>query len=128
MIDMPGYFRMARMESKKSDLKIQMGAAISRGGNLIAVGCNQNKSHPMVDTFHLHAEAAAIISRRYNSDSLVNAVIWVYRERANGMPAMAKPCKSCMRLIVAAGIKKVLYTISKPPYYKEINLRGGNSD
>jgi len=125
MIGLPGYFRRARIESKKSSLRIHVGAAISRGGNLIAVGYNQSKSHPMVDTFHLHAEASAIISRRYNSDSLVNSTIWVYREIADGTPALAKPCKSCMRLIIAAGVKKIFYTTSKPPYYKTIHLRGG---
>jgi len=123
MAGLPGYFRRAGIESRKSAMRIHVGAAISLGGKLIAVGYNQNKSHPMVDTFCLHAEAAAIISRRYHSDSLVNSTMWVFRERADGTPALAKPCKSCMKLIIAAGIKKVYYTVSTPPYYELLHLR-----
>jgi len=118
-----GFFPRARRESLKSSIRIKVGAVIANGGSVIAVGRNQKKSHPLVSTFTLHAEASAIISRRYNSSSLENATMWIYRETSNGIPAMARPCEDCLRLIIASGIRKVYYTASHPPYYHLMFIR-----
>ena len=88
-----GFFGRARKESKLSSLRIKVGAVTVRGGSVISFGYNQDKSHPLVNTFSLHAEAAAILARRYHIGSLNGATIWVYRETADGIPALAKPCK-----------------------------------
>ena len=112
-----GFFGRARKESKLSSLRIKVGAVITKGGSVISFGYNQDKSHPLVNTFSLHAEAAAILARRYHLGSLNGATIWVYRETADEIPAMAKPCEDCLRLIIASGIKRVLYSTSDPPYY-----------
>ena len=114
-----GFFGRARRESKLSSLRIQVGAVVAKGGSVISFGHNQDKSHPMVNTFSLHAEAAAILARRYHTGSLNGATIWVYRETSDGRPAMAKPCKDCLRLIIASNIKKINYSTDEPPYYYE---------
>jgi len=119
---LPRFFRLARMESLKSNVRrISMGAVISKGGSVIAKGHNQCKTHPMLDTYTIHAEMSALISRRYYDD-LKGAVIWIYRETVDGIPGCAKPCASCLKHLVAAGIKKVYYSDSTPPYYKIIRL------
>ena len=121
--DLPGFFRRARLESVYSDMRrSRHGAVISKGGSVIAVGYNQRKSHPLTSSYTLHAEVAAIISRRF-CDALDGCTIWVYRATKDGKPAMSKPCRNCMRVIHAAGISKIYYTISTPPYYEVITLR-----
>ena len=112
-----GFLGRARKESKLSDLRIKVGAVCTKGGSVISFGYNQDKSHPMVSTFSLHAEAAAILARRYHIGSLEGATIWVYRETADGIPAMARPCKDCLKLIIASGIKKIVYSTNIPPRY-----------
>ena len=119
-----GFLGRARKESKLSVLRIQVGAVCTKGGSAISFGYNQDKSHPMVSTFSLHAEAAAILARRYHIGSLEGATIWVYRETADGIPAWSRPCKECLKLIIASKIKKIVYSTGEPPYYNIIYVRG----
>ena len=121
--DLPGFFRRAKIESQKTkDMRVTIGAVISKGGKVISVGHNQKKTHPLTNTYSLHAEAAAIIGRRYHKEDLSGCSIWVYRERTSGEPGMSKPCDDCMRLIVASGIKKVYYTTNSAPFWERINI------
>lgn len=119
---LPGFLNAARRQSYRSSMRVCVGAVISNGGRLISVGYNQKKTHPLTNTFTLHAEAHAIIACRYNTPRLDGSILWVARDTVNGMPAMAKPCGDCMRLIVAAGIKRVYYTIGEPPYWASFDL------
>lgn len=125
MDDLPALFWRARKESKLSDVSTPVGAVITNGGRVISYGHNKDKSHPLVkNKYSIHAEIDAILSRRYHTGSLEGATIYVYRETCSGDPAMARPCESCMRLIIEAGIRKVYYTINKYPYYKILIIRG----
>jgi len=120
---LPGFLGRARKESKSSTSRIQVGAVVTRGGSVISFGYNQDKSHPLVGTFSLHAEASAILARRYHVGGLDGATIWVYRETSDGIPAMARPCEDCLRFIIASNIRKIIYSVRKPPYFRTIYLR-----
>ena len=63
----------------------------------------------------IHAEVRAIMNCQ--TDDLNGAVAYVYRETADGMPALARPCPWCWLELEKAGIKKIFYTISEYPYY-----------
>jgi deoxycytidylate deaminase len=102
--------------------RIQIGAVIAKKSNIIAVGVNQEKSHPTQKEFnlnrfngkldtcqhHLHAEMDAFLKVR-NTD-LSKASIYVFRRNANNELAMSRPCPACMAMIKKSGIKKVYYT------------------
>ena len=115
-------FRLAKKEcSKNTTHRIKVGAVITKSGNTLATGHNVAKTHPAIGTYYLHAEMSAILSARKHD--LHGATIWVYRETADGMPAMAKPCSECMKLIVEVGITDVYYTCSEFPYFDIIKVR-----
>jgi deoxycytidylate deaminase len=53
----------------------------------------------------IHAEWAAVKGSR----SVVDRVL-VYREKADGSAAMARPCNVCMALLRRSGVKEVMYS------------------
>lgn len=81
----------------------------------MAVGINANKNDPafMGKTdvhFSVHAEEAAL--RACKGANLKRATIYVARLSKRGEPAMSKPCERCQKAIKAAGIRKIVYTVS----------------
>ena len=117
------FFDMARAVSKTSTyIRVKIGAVIVSKKQIISVGTNVRKSHPLqkrlnrfrsinVDNMahSLHAEINAII--RANED-LTNTQIYVYREDQNGNLANCRPCAACMQEIKKVGIKTIYYTTS----------------
>jgi deoxycytidylate deaminase len=115
------FFRLAKKESRKNTThRIKVGAVITKNGRVLSLGHNLAKTHPAIGTYQIHAEAAAIIAARHE---LMGASIWVYRETADGIPGMAKPCSDCMALIIHSGIERVYYSHSEFPYFDFIKLR-----
>ena len=101
--------------ARKSEHKFPMGAIIALGNRIIALGINKIRTHPRQINYHndengqsIHAELDAILSC-CNTDG---ATIYVARVLSNGTGGMAKPCKSCLKIIQSAGIKKIVYTTS----------------
>lgn len=76
-----------------------MGAALMKGGALIAVGWN---------TDHIHTEHAAL-NRAWRSGT-EGCTLFVVRIRKDGSWGMAKPCQLCTERLIVAGIKKVVYS------------------
>lgn len=115
-----GYFQLARSASKNSDYDIQVGCVVSLHGKPVSIGWNVVKTHPIYTANShrctIHAEIKAVISAQCD---LQGAIAYVYRETANGIPALAKPCNLCYGVLSEAGIKKVFYSIDRPPYYSK---------
>lgn len=117
------YFSAAKAMATLSDHKQQLGCVVVDGHKIISSGHNsRTKNHTMQAAIDkkffqrdnckgpVHAELDALlplIKRKYN---LTNATLYVYRQNALGMPAMARPCARCMNLIKTYGIKKMKYT------------------
>lgn len=90
----------------------QMSCVISKGNQIISVGYNKNKTHthsPHKYKF-LHAEIVALLDNKFAD--LNGCTIYIYRETRDGVPAISKPCPSCMEAIRLAGIKKICYSIN----------------
>lgn len=110
---MNGFFNLARAAALMSTHpKHQVGAVIVNK-KPISIGANLYKTHPifanMVDgKYSIHAEVKAILS--CPRSKLIGSEMWVYREKADGTPAIAKPCKNCQKVLIEAGVKKVYYT------------------
>lgn len=112
--------RLAMKEAEKSTFRQRLGAVIMKGGAIIACGHNSirysTKHHKIIKrpTYcdSMHAERAAIL-KALNQGSLgklAGSTLYVTRVNNKGQARLAKPCKECMELIVAVGIKKVIYT------------------
>ena len=121
-------FKFARLASYFSDGSRpgrKMGSALALRKSVVAVGRNSfTRTHTIqgngVKPF-IHAEIDVIVKRRHY-DGLEKHDLYVYREDMYGMPALARPCPQCMKLIIAFGIKRIFYTIAEEPYYEVIKL------
>lgn len=116
------YFKYARQESYKSEFRCQVGACLVIGKSIIK-GHNKRKTHPKFanPSIHIktsiHAELQCLL--KATKFSMANALLYVYRETADGKPAMAKPCSHCMSFLRNSGIKEVYYSVGYYPYYQK---------
>lgn len=125
------FFDLAEKVSQTSDYrKAKIGAVITNKSEIISVGSNKLKSHPLqkilnkkyfssrfgglydtdkvVHRFNLHAELNAILNA--GDRDLTGYSIYIFRKDCNGHISMSRPCKACMAAIKKCGIKKVYYT------------------
>jgi len=88
-------------------------ACIIKKGELLSVGHNQLKTHPMMLKFsnnqnkvYLHAEIDAILNaiRRYGADILSGSDLYVLRLGKLNQIAFSKPCETCAKAIEAFGL------------------------
>jgi deoxycytidylate deaminase len=111
---LPSTFRLARNVSKHSDYRFKIGAVIVKKGKPLAVGFNQNKTHPSVQ-YTIHAEVDALLT--CEKEHATGSTVYIYREHLDGTPALARPCPNCFIALRRAGVSKVIYTIDYPPFY-----------
>jgi tRNA(Arg) A34 adenosine deaminase TadA len=104
----------------------RIAAAIAIGGEIISIGVNQRKTHPLQARFtrhtsaiYQHAEISAIHNalKRIRQNDLARATLYVVRRRKNTETkdwedGMACPCEGCQKAIKYFDIKKVVYTES----------------
>ena len=122
-----------------SDAKFKMASAIIKGGKVLGFGPNKmNRGFKAIHDKYPwpveHCELAAIRGAlirhgiKLNGDIPLGeamticrgATIYIFRQWKNGHPALARPCFYCQRgLIKPLGFKKMIYTISEPPYFME---------
>jgi len=117
------YFDVARTVALTASYKrIKIGAIIVLKKQIISIGVNSYKTHPLQryynkyrdipsDSNHtLHAEVEAI-SRIPKDIDLKDAALYVYREHPlTHQLANSRPCPSCMALIKSKGVRKLYYT------------------
>jgi deoxycytidylate deaminase len=102
-------------------------AAICHRKELLALGCNRYKTHPLqarygrnAESIYLHAEIDAISRwererRDYREDRARQLSIYILRIKRNSpkgnfILGMAKPCVGCMKAIVAFNILNICYS------------------
>ena len=118
-----GAFRLARNASKYSDHRVKVGACVVKNGKPVSVGFNICKTHPQYTkgkVRSLHAEIRAIIN---SATDLAGSTIYIYRQHKNGNPALARPCELCQEIIQDAGIKWMIYTTDKYPYWRREHVK-----
>lgn len=117
------YFEAAKAVSKLSKCNYtHIGSVAVYNHKIISSGYNSDKTDPLQKKFNiyrfteespasLHAEIRCLKPLMGNkSIDFSKVTLYVYREYKNGELAMARPCKSCEKLIRTLGIKKVYYT------------------
>ena len=102
----------------------RVAASIVIGNEVIAIGVNEEKTHPMAkrfsknkDAIYLHAEVAAIKNalRKVSVNDLARATIYIARAKKTGRGGSFKegeaaPCQGCRRAIETFGIRRVVHT------------------
>lgn len=127
------YFRLARNISELSDFpRNHIGCVVVYKGKVIATGYNCTKTHPLQRIYnkerfqedcnphYMHAETHALCSIRHLDIDWSKVSLYNYREHKDGSFGLARPCKSCMKLIRDIGIKKVCYTTDEGVAEEEI--------
>lgn len=99
----------------------RLGAMLTIGNRVVAMGQNMYKSHPLQkrfgknsDAIFQHAEINCIVNFLRNNDEedLQKATLYVGRVMGDSMENVgtAKPCLGCMTAINHYGIKRVVHT------------------
>jgi len=96
----PSMLTLALKVSSSSRCKIKVGSVVCRGKRVLSIG--HNKPARKKST---HAEIDAL-SRVIDP---LRTTVYVARW-ASGRPAMARPCKQCLRTLRGLGIKSIVYT------------------
>jgi len=109
------FIKLASKVAQLSEHNMRIGAVIAKGSRVFSFGINKYKSHPKQINPHtlttglIHAELDAIINSRTNIEG---ATIYIVRLFKTGEQAMAKPCKSCSKLLILYGIRKIVYSVA----------------
>lgn len=84
--------------------KYKHGVIITKGSSVLATGFNHGGDNHGA----IHAEYHALNKLWPNKRK--GATVWSVRITPGGKLSMAKPCAKCHKMLIANGIKKVIYT------------------
>ena len=128
------YFDKARQVAYISDYyKTHIGCVAVYKGNIIGVGCNCNKTHPIQKRSNryrkqsdfmlpkLHAEINCLNSIRNMDINFSKVKLYIYRIRKDRPFGLSRPCPSCMAAIKDIGIKDIFYTTNDGFVHEKIN-------
>ncbi len=112
--------------------RMRLAACLVYKNNIIAVGTNKKKSHPLqrkfgknVDSIFLHAEIDCILNalKRVDPKELKKYVLYVQRIKRKDtysknyfISGLAKPCIGCQKAIAQFEIKQVYYSLNNDGY------------
>lgn len=105
----------ARKAATTSTCNVKHGAIVVSGGSVRSIGVNtyHQPDIKMLDFvpksgWSIHAEEAALKAIDYKAHG---SILYVARVNSRGEERYSKPCSRCQKLIEAAGIKRVVYTV-----------------
>ena len=134
------YFLKARQVATISDYyKTHIGCVAVYQGQVIGLGCNTNKTHPVQKFYNryrepsdtmlpkLHAEISCINQIKHLNINFSKVKLYIYRIRKDQPYGMARPCPSCMAAIKDLGIRDIYYTTNEGYSYERLenNITGG---
>jgi len=119
------HMAMTRRLAINNDMKMKLAASLVLRNEIISVGFNSDKSHPLQarfsknpDSIFKHAEVDCIINalKHIDKEDLGNSTLYVYRVKRqhkgglDWVDGMSEPCPGCKKAIQHFGIKKVVYS------------------
>ena len=103
------HFKKAKQVATVSDYrKVQVGCVAVYQGQVIALGCNCNKTHPAQKFYNkyrlesedllpkLHAEINCLNQLKHMDMNFSKVKLYIYRLRKDKPYGMGRPCPSCM--------------------------------
>ena len=117
------YFQKAHQIATISDYKkTHVGCVAVYQGQVIGLGCNCNKTHPIQKKYNryrkpsdsmlpkLHAEISCLKQIKHLDINFSKVKLYIYRIRKDQPFGMARPCPSCMAAIRDLGVRNIFYT------------------
>lgn len=117
------YFNKAHQIATISDYKkTHVGCVAVYQGQVIGLGCNCNKTHPIQKKYNryrkpsdsmlpkLHAEINCLNQIKHMGINFSKVKLYIYRIRKDQPFGMARPCSSCMAAIRDLGVRNIYYT------------------
>lgn len=127
------YFNMAAKLAELSTYrKYHLGCVIVYKNRIISTGFNKDKTSPLQKKYNrirkipdasphkVHAEIDAITHVIDLDIDWSKAALYVYRPRRDQAFGLARPCKSCMKMIQDIGIQHIFYTTNDGYAYERI--------
>jgi hypothetical protein len=106
--------KYAKNACKKSDCEHSLAAVLYKGGAVIRVACNENKTIAYRKKYFQHGEpsrhAEMNVIHSIPRDVITKCSLLVVRINKKGNLTSAKPCIACASALNDAGIKKVYYS------------------
>lgn len=131
------YFEKARNIATLSDYgKTHIGCVAVYQGQIIALGCNCNKTHPTQKYYNryrkpsdsmlpkLHAEINCLNQLKHFNLNFSKVRLYIYRIRKDQALGLSRPCPSCMAAIRDLGIRDVYYTTNDGYAYERLDKYG----
>ena len=134
------FFQKARQIADISDYnKIHIGCVAVYQGQIIGLGCNTNKTHPVQKFYNryrkpsdamlpkLHAEISCINQIKNLNINFSKVKLYIYRIRKDQPFGLTRPCPSCMAAIKDLGIRDIYYTTNDGYSYERLEkyISGG---
>ena len=134
------FFQKARQIADISDYnKIHIGCVAVYQGQIIGLGCNTNKTHPVQKFYNryrqpsdymlpkLHAEISCINQIKHLDINFSKVKLYIYRIRKDQLFGLSRPCPSCMAAIKDLGIRDIYYSTNDGYAYEKLekNKVGG---
>ena len=115
------YFQKAHQIATISDYKkTHVGCVAVYQGQVIGLGCNCNKTHPVQKKYNkyrkdlmlpkLPAEISCLNQIKHLDINFSKVKLYIYRIRKDQPFGMARPCPSCMAAIRDLGVRNIFYT------------------
>lgn len=119
------YMAFVRRLAINNNMRMKLAACLVLRNEVISVGFNSDKSHPLQkrfsknnDAIFKHAEVDCIIKalRIVEQEDLKDATLYVYRVKktnkgdVNWVSGLAEPCSGCSKAIEHFGIKKTVFS------------------
>ena len=134
------YFNKAYQIATISDFyKTHIGCVAVYQGQIIGLGCNCNKTHPIQKYYNryrkpsdsmlqkLHAEINCLNQIKHLDINFSKVKLYIYRIRKDQPFGMARPCPSCMAAIRDLGIRDIYYTSNEGYVYEKLEKYEGGS-
>lgn len=134
------FFQKARQIADISDYsRIHIGCIAVYQGQVIGLGFNTNKTHPVQKFYNkyrnpsdcilpkLHAEISCINQIKNLNINFSKVRLYIYRIRKDQPFGLSRPCPSCMAAIRDLGIRDIYYTTNDGYSYERLenNISGG---
>lgn len=127
------YFIKARQAATISNYpKTHVGCVAVYQGQVIGIGCNSNKTHPVQKFYNryripsetmppkLHAEINCINQIKHLDINFSKVKMYIYRIRKGQPYGLSRPCPSCMAAIKDLGVQDIYYTTNDGFSYEHL--------